>query len=195
MSNIKVVGINGSPRPKGNTHILLTYVLEEIAQHGIDVEIISLHDKNIMECSACYGCVTKQDKSCCLKDDDFASCFDSILNADGVIIGSPTYVAGITPKTKAFIDRATFVSRANNGLLKHKLGAAVVAARRAGVMNALDMINHMFLCSQMYVVGSSYWNIGFGKAIGDVEQDAEGIQTMKDLGQNMAWILKKICSA
>lgn len=192
MGNIKIVGINGSPRPKGNTYVLLNYVLEEIARCGIDVEIISLHDKNIEGCSACYECVAKPNERCCLKNDDFSVCFDSIINSHGFILGSPTYVAGITPKMKAFIDRATFVARANRGLLKHKLGAAIVVARRAGVMNAFDMINHMFLCSQMYVVGSSYWNVGFGKNIGDVEKDAESIQTMKDLGQNMAWLLKKI---
>jgi multimeric flavodoxin WrbA len=112
--------------------------------------------------------------------------------ADGILLGSPTYVADVTPEIKALMDRACLVSKANGGIFRHKVGAAVVAVRRAGAMHAFDALNHFFLISEMVVPGSSYWNIGYGLEPGDVEKDAEAIQTMKTLGQNMAWLLKKV---
>lgn len=191
MNKIKVIAINGSPRINGNTSILLRYVLSELEENGIATELVSLASKSIVGCNACNFCVKNQDKKC-VSNDFFNECFDKIVSSQAVILGSPTYVAGITPEMKALIDKATYVSRANGHLLKNKLGAAVVSVRRAGGIQAFDMINHMFLVTQMFVVGSSYWNIGYGKDIGDVEKDQDGITTMKDLGQNMAWLLKKM---
>jgi multimeric flavodoxin WrbA len=95
---------------------------------------------------------------------------------------------------KALIERAGFVCRANDELFKRKVGAAVVAVRRAGAIHAFDSINHFFLITQMIIPGSNYWNVGIGRDVGEVEADAEGIQTMKTLGQNMAWLLKKLCA-
>jgi multimeric flavodoxin WrbA len=115
-----------------------------------------------------------------------------MVEADGIILGSPTYVADVSPEIKALIDRACMVARANEGLFRRKAGAAVVAVRRAGAMHAFDALNHFFLISEMIIPGSSYWNIGIGREKGDVENDAEGIQTMKTLGRNMAWLLKRI---
>jgi multimeric flavodoxin WrbA len=112
--------------------------------------------------------------------------------ADGILLGSPTYVADITPEIKALIDRACLVSRANGSMFRRKVGAAVVAVRRAGAIHAFDALNHFFLISEMIIPGSSYWNIGMGREPGDVEKDEEGIQTMKTLGRNMAWLLKKV---
>jgi multimeric flavodoxin WrbA len=126
-------------------------------------------------------------------DDDIANaCVEKMINADGIIIGSPTYFAALTPETKALIDRCGMVTRANGDLLKYKAGAAVVAVRRAGAIHVFDTINHFFTISQMVIPGSSYWNIGIGRNVGDVEQDEEGIKTMRDLGANMAWLLKRI---
>jgi len=130
----------------------------------------------------------------CVVDNDFANeCIEKMLKADGIILGSPTYFADVTAETKALIDRAGYVARANSDMLQRKIGAAVVAVRRAGAIHAFDSINHFFLISQMIVPGSSYWNIGIGRAIGDVEQDEEGLETMRILGRNMAWLLKKTC--
>ena len=112
--------------------------------------------------------------------------------ANGIILGSPTYFSMMTSEMKALIDRSGFVGRANGDLFKRKVGAAVVAVRRAGGIPTFDAINHFFLISQMIVPGSSYWNVGIGLAKGDVEKDEEGLKTMDDLGKNMAWLLKKI---
>jgi multimeric flavodoxin WrbA len=111
--------------------------------------------------------------------------------ADGVLLGSPTYVTDVSPEIKALIDRACMVSGANGGIFRRKVGAGVVAVRRAGAMHALDTLNHFFLITEMIIPGSTYWNIGFGREIGEVEKDEEGIRTMKVLGRNMAWLLKK----
>jgi multimeric flavodoxin WrbA len=119
---------------------------------------------------------------------------EKMEKADGILLGSPTYVTDVSPEIKALMDRACLVSKANGGMFRHKVGAAVVAVRRAGAMHAFDTLNHFFLISEMIIPGSSYWNIGIGREIGEVEKDEEGIQTMKTLGQNMAWLLKKTAS-
>jgi multimeric flavodoxin WrbA len=115
-----------------------------------------------------------------------------MIEADAIILGLPVYYSDLTAGMKALIERAGFVSRANDELFKRKVGAAVVAVRRAGAIHAFDSINHFFFINQMIVPGSSYWNIGIGRDIGEVEGDVEGVQTMKTLGQNMAWLLKKL---
>jgi multimeric flavodoxin WrbA len=117
---------------------------------------------------------------------------EKMEQADGILLGSPTYVTDVSPEIKALIDRASLVSKANGSIFRRKVGAAVVAVRRAGAIHAFDTLNHFFLINEMIVPGSSYWNIGVGREIGDVERDEEGIQTMKILGQNMAWLLKKV---
>ena len=121
-------------------------------------------------------------------------CIEKMSEADGIIIGSPTYFADLTPETKALIDRAGFVAMANGYMFKRKVGAAVVAVRRAGAIHVFDSINHLFLISQMIIAGSSYWNIGMGLEERDVERDQEGLATMRTLGQNMGWLLKKIAT-
>jgi multimeric flavodoxin WrbA len=114
-----------------------------------------------------------------------------MMEADGIILGSPVYFSMMTSELKALIDRAFYVARANGDLFKRKVGAAVVAARRAGGIPTFDAINHFFLISQMVIPGSSYWNVGFGSKKGDVQIDEEGLKTMDDLGKNMAWLIKK----
>ncbi len=124
--------------------------------------------------------------------DDIANlCIGKMSEADGIILGSPTYFTDVTTEMKALIDRAGFVARANGEMFRRKVGAAVVAVRRAGSIHAFDTLNHFFLVSQMIVPGSSYWNVGIGRDKGEVEDDEEGIQTMRVLGENMAWLLKK----
>jgi len=188
----KVVAFNGSARKGGNTAILLGYVLKELEKEGIETELIELSGVKIHGCLACRRCSMKKDHRCAQTSDFGNTCIAKMEEADGILLGSPTYVADVTPEIKALMDRACLVSKANGGLFRRKVGAAVVAVRRAGAIHAFDALNHFFLISEMIVPGSSYWNIGIGLEPGDVEKDAEAIHTMKTLGQNMAWLLKKI---
>lgn len=189
---MKVIAFNGSARKDGNTAILIKHVFQELEKEGIETEMIQLAGKKIHGCIACYKCFENKDKHCSVKNDIVNECIEMMLDADGVILGSPTYVADITSEMKALIDRAGLVARANGDMFKRKVGAAVVAVRRAGSIHAFDSINHFFLIGQWIVPGSSYWNLGIGRNKGDVEDDIEGLETMKVLGQNMAWLLKKI---
>lgn len=188
---MKVVAFNGSARKNGNTAILLDFVLGELRQEGIKTEMIQLAGKNIHGCLACRRCFARKDGRCAQKGDDGNKLIDKMIEADGVLLGSPTYVTDVSPEIKALIDRACMVTRANENLLRRKVGAAVVAVRRAGATHAFDTLNHFFLISEMIVPGSSYWNIGIGREKGEVRTDAEGIETMKVLGRNMAWLLRK----
>jgi multimeric flavodoxin WrbA len=189
---MKVIAFNGSARKDGNTAILIGYVLRELEKEGIETELVQLSGKKIHGCLACRTCFARKDRRCAQKNDVGNECISKMEAADGVILGSPTYVADVSPEIKALIDRAGMVARANDNIFRRKVGAAVVAVRRAGAIHAFDTLNHFFLIGEMIVPGSSYWNIGIGREKGEVEQDAEGIQTMKVLGQNMAWLLKKI---
>ena len=189
---MKAIAFNGSARKDGNTALLVTYVLDELKDAGIEAEQVQLAGKHIQGCKACYKCFDNKDQHCIQKDDCVNECIEKMIDAEGIILASPTYFADISPELKALIDRAGSVAKANDGLLKRKIGAAVVAVRRAGSIHAFDSINHFFFISQMIVPGSSYWNMGIGRDKGDVGGDEEGVQTMKTLGQNMAWLLKKI---
>jgi multimeric flavodoxin WrbA len=188
---MKVIAFNGSARRNGNTAILIRKVFSELQDVGIETEMIQLAGKTIRGCTACRKCFDNKNQRCAIDDDCVNECIEKMLEADGIILASPTYFADVTAEMKALIDRAGYVARANPDMLKRKVGAAVVAARRAGSIHAFDTLNHFFLISQMIVPGSSYWNLGIGRAIGDVEQDEEGIETMRTLGRNMAWLLKK----
>ncbi len=189
---IKVVAFNGSARKDGNTAILLRYVMTELASEGIETELIQLSGMKIHGCRACNECSKNKDHRCGQKGDDGNALLEKMVAADGILLGSPTYFANISPEISALMDRACYVSRANGSLFRRKVGAAVVAVRRAGAVPAFDALNHFFFFSEMIVPGSSYWNVGIGREKGDVEQDEEGIRTMKTLGQNMAWLLKKL---
>jgi multimeric flavodoxin WrbA len=191
---MKVIAFNGSARKDGNTAILLRYVLRELVREGIETEMIQLSGKRIHGCLACRTCFARKDGRCAQKDDEGNALIDAMIQCDGILLGSPTYVTDVSPEMKSLIDRACMVTRANEGLLRRKVGAAVVAVRRAGAIHAFDTLNHFFLISEMIIPGSSYWNIGIGREKGEVESDAEGIQTMQVLGRNMAWLLKKIHS-
>lgn len=191
---MKVVAFNGSPRKEGNTASLIKYVLAELEKEGIETEAVQVGGKRIHGCTACGKCYEKIDKKCINDKDIVNECIEKMIEADGIILASPTYFADLTPELKALIDRAGSVAKANNEMFKHKVGAAVVAVRRAGSIHVFDSINHFFTISQMIIPGSSYWNMGIGLAEGDVEKDEEGIQTMQTLGQNMAWLLKKLNS-
>jgi multimeric flavodoxin WrbA len=191
---MKVTAFNGSPRKDGNTSLLIGHAFSELEKEGIKTELVQVGGTKIRGCIACYQCFARKDLRCAVTDDIANSCVEKMLESDGIIIGSPTYFAALTPETKALIDRCGMVSRANGDMLKRKAGAAVVAVRRGGAINVFDTINHFFTIGQMIIPGSSYWNIGVGRNIGDVEQDEEGLKTMRDLGANMAWLLKRIAA-
>lgn len=189
---MKVIGFNGSARKDGNTAVMINCVLDQLKTKGIDTELFQFSGKAISGCKACYGCFKNKDQRCTVDDDVFNECFEKMIDADGMILGSPTYFADVSPEMKSLIDRGGYVARANGNLLKRKVGAAVVVARRAGSIHAFDTINHLFLHAQMIIPGSSYWNLGFGREKGEVAKDEEAMRVMKTLGENMAWLLKKI---
>lgn len=189
---MKVVAFNGSPHKKGNTSILIGHVFEELEKEGIKTELVQLSDKKLRGCIACFKCLENLDKRCAVKNDGMNECIEKMIDADGIIFGSPTYFSNITAEMKALIDRAGMVATVNGYLLQKKVGAGVVAARRAGGVFAFDALNHFFLYHQMIVPGSCYWNVGMGLGPGEAENDEEGINIMKVLGQNMAWLLKKL---
>ncbi len=189
---MKVVAFNGSARKDGNTAILIRKVFAELEAAGIETELVQMAGKKIRGCTACGKCYENKDKKCVVDNDILNECIEKMVEADGIILGSPTYFADVSTEMKALIDRAGFVARANSDMFQRKPGAAVVAVRRAGAIHVFDSINHFFLISQMIVPGSFYWNVGYGRTPGEVEQDSEGLETMQILGRNMAWLLKKI---
>ncbi len=188
---MKVIAFNGSARKDGNTAVLIKQVFSELEKQDIETEMKQFSGQIIRGCIACYKCFDNKDQRCSLKDDVVNDCIEKMLQADGIILASPTYFADVSSELKALIDRAGLVAKANGDMFKHKAGAAIVAVRRGGSIHAYDSINHFFLISQMIIPGSSYWNIGIGRKIGDVEKDEEGLETMATLGRNMAWLLKK----
>ncbi len=189
---IKVVAFNGSPRKEGNTTILLNIVLEELKKEEIDTELVQLSGQVLSGCRACYKCRENQDQRCAITNDNLNDYISKMIGAHGILLGSPTYISDMSANMKALIERATIVSRSNGDLFKKKVGAAVVSVRRAGSNHVLSSINYFFLINQMIIPGSSYWNMAIGRNPGEVRDDQEGIQTMRTLGQNMAWLLKKI---
>jgi multimeric flavodoxin WrbA len=191
---MKVVAFNGSARKNGNTAILVNHVFRELEKEGIETELIQLAGKKIRGCIACNKCFENKDQRCSVTHDVLNSCIEKMIETDGIILASPTYFANISTELKALIDRSGMTSIANGGMFKRKVGAAVVAVRRGGSIHAFNAINHFFFIGQMIVPGSTYWNMGFGLDKGDVEKDEEGLLTMKVLGENMAWLLKKIHS-
>lgn len=185
---MKVIGINGSARKDGNTAILMERVLKELAGEGIEVELIQLAGQIIEPCKACWACAGRG--NCMHSKDCFREVFEKIKGADGILLGSSVYSANVSANMQAFLERAAVVGDMNPGLFTHKVGAAVAAARRGGALQAVDAMNHFFLNHEMFVVGSTYWNIAYGRMPGEVEQDHEGLANMANLGQNMAYLLK-----
>jgi multimeric flavodoxin WrbA len=189
---MKVLAINCSPRKGGNTEILLREVFKSLEKENIKTEMFQIGGEKVKGCVACMKCKKKRDGFCHQKNDLINECIKKMLKADAIIIGSPVYFADITADAKALIEVAGYALRAAGNPLKRKPAAAVIAVRRAGALHSLHSINSFFLINEMIVVGSSYWNLGIGREKGDVLKDEEGIKTMRVLGENMAWLLKKI---
>lgn len=189
---MKVVAFNGSARKGGNTAEMIKAALKPLEAAGIETELVELAGKKVRGCIACQKCWEKKNRRCVVDNDFVNECIEKMVEADGIILGSPTYFANITTEMKALIDRAGFVAHANGGMFRRKVGASVAVARRGGAIHTFNSLNHFFFISEMVVPGSNYWNMGFGLEKGDVTEDAEGMGTMATLGENMAWLLNKL---
>jgi multimeric flavodoxin WrbA len=187
---MKTLAISGSPRPRGNTYALLQEALKVLAQHGMDTEYISLHGKTILGCKACLKCA--KDKNRCAQEDDFMPIFTAMAQADGIIVGSPVYFGSATPELMALLDRAGYVARQGDNHFRRKVGSPIVVARRAGVNFTYAQLHFWYVIMGMYVPGSSYWPIAYGLKPGDVSSDAEGLKTVHDLMDNMAFLMEKL---
>jgi multimeric flavodoxin WrbA len=187
---MKVVAINGSPRPAGNCAMALGRVGERLGGRGIGFEVIQVGDKAMRGCMACGACFKRQDGRCAFGADGLDAAVEAMAAADGIILASPVHYSGVGGTMKSFLDRAFYVAGANGGLFRHKVGAALVAVRRSGGSSALDCLNHYLSYSEMIVATSNYWNIVHGRQVGEMEQDAEGVQTVELLADNLAWILE-----
>jgi multimeric flavodoxin WrbA len=189
---MKVVAFNGSPRKDGNTFIALNIVLDELKKEGIQTEIFQIGSENIKGCNVCLICKKNMDGFCAIKSDSVNQALSEIYGSEGFIIGSPTYFGSLTPEAKAFIDRVGYCSRAGGSMLKRKVAAGIAIARRAGSVSVCHQINNLFLLGQCIIPASTYWNIGIAREKGEIMEDKEGVETFKILGQNMAWLLKKL---
>lgn len=189
---MKVLAFNGSSRRHGNTAGSLNTVIAELETDGIETEIIHVGKENIHGCVACFTCAKKKNERCAFEDDPVNEWIQKMKAADGILLGSPVHFSGVAGAMKCFLDRAFFVISVNNGMMRHKVGAAVAAVRRSGGVCTMDSLNHYLLYSEMMIPGSNYWNVAYGMNPGEMEQDGEGKQIMSVLGKNMAWLMKLI---
>ncbi len=187
---MKVLAINGSARKNGNTDILINRILEKLNDAGIESESVQFADNIVAPCKACFACGGEE--NCIHQRDIFHDLFEKMKGADGIILGSPVYSANVSANMQAFLERAAVVCDMNPGLLTHKVGACVVSGRRGGALNTVDTMNHFFLNHEMFIVGSTYWNMAYGQMPGDVLKDQEALSNMDNLAENMIWLLKKI---
>ncbi|WP_273266533.1 flavodoxin family protein [Flexistipes sinusarabici] len=189
---MKVFALNASPRKDGNTALLINKIFSTLNKYNIETEMYQLAGETLRGCTACRTCFEKKNMQCVFKNDCLNEIVQKTAEADGIIFGSPTYFADVTAEMKAIIDRLGYVNKANGNFLKRKVGAGVSAVRRGGANRVFDTFNHFFLINEMIVPGSIYWNFAFGRNVGEVENDEEGMRTMEALGENIAWIMKKI---
>lgn len=187
---MNVVAFNGSPRRDGNTWYALRMVLTELEREGIETEIVTVGDKAVRGCIACGMCAKNRNECCVLPGDPVNEWIQKMKKADGILLGSPVHYAAMSGAMKSFLDRAFYVAGANGGLFRHKAGASVVAVRRSGGVPTFEQLNNFLMYGEMLIPTSNYWNVIHGRSPGEVEQDLEGVQIMRVLGKNMAWLLK-----
>jgi len=190
--DMKVVAFNGSPNKEGNTWHALQMVTTELEQAGIETEIVHVGNKVIRGCTACGMCFKNRNEQCVLPGDAVNEWIQKMKAADGIILSSPVHYSAIAGTMKSFLDRAFYVTGVNDGMLRHKVGAAVVAVRRSGGVTTFDQLNNFITYAEMLLPTSNYWNVIHGRSPGEVSQDAEGVQIMRVLGKNMAWLLKLV---
>ena len=189
---MKVVAINGSPKRNGNTALALDAISEVLEAEGIRAERMDVGGERLHGCSGCGACRQKANRKCRLDDDGLNDRLETLFAADGIILGSPVYYAGINGALKSFLDRAFFVAGANGSLFRHKAGASLVAVRRAGAATALDQLNKYLSICEMFIATGNYWSMVYGRAPGEAAGDAEGMQCARVLGANLAWLLKAV---
>ena len=189
---MKVVAFNGSPNKNGNTWHAIKMVTDELEKEGIATEIIHVGNKAVRGCLACGQCVKKKNEQCIQSEDPVNEWIQLMKEADGILIGSPVHYSAIAGTMKSFLDRAFYVSGVNGSLLRHKVGAAVVAVRRSGGLPTFNQLNNFLCYSEMLLPSSNYWNVIHGTRPGEATQDEEGKQIMRTLGRNMAWLMKLV---
>jgi multimeric flavodoxin WrbA len=189
---MKALAFNGSPNKEGNTWHAIKMVAAEMEKEGIETEIVHVGNKAIRGCIACGQCVINKNEQCVLPGDEVNEWIQKMKQADGLILGSPVHYAAMGGAMKSFLDRAFYVISVNDGMLRHKVGASVVAVRRSGGLPTFDQLNNYLCYSEMLIPTSNYWNVIHGARPGEVTQDAEGVQIMRVLGRNMAWLMKLV---
>lgn len=189
---MKVVAFNGSPKKEGNTYQAIKIVADELEKEGIDIEVVHVGNKMIRGCIACNQCAKNKNEKCAIQNDEVNEWIQKMKDADGVIFGSPVHYSSIAATMKAFLDRAFYVASSNNGMLRHKVGTTVVAVRRSGGVTTFDQLNNYINYSEMVIPTSNYWNVIHGTSPGEALEDEEGVQIMRVLGKNMAWLLKLV---
>lgn len=181
---MKVLMLNGSPKENGNTYNALLEIGKQLEKEGIDYEIFQIGGKPIRDCIGCGQC---SEQGCVFTDDAVNEFVCKAKEADGFVFGTPVYYAHPSGRILSFLDRAFY---SGSRYFAHKPGASVAVARRGGTSASFDVLNKYFGISQMPVAGSTYWNIAHGRVPGEVTQDEEGMQTMRNLARNMAWMIK-----
>ncbi|MBB6216080.1 multimeric flavodoxin WrbA [Anaerosolibacter carboniphilus] len=189
---MKVVAFNGSPNKEGNTYHAIKIVADELRKEGIETEVIHVGNKSIRGCIACNQCVKNKNEKCVLQGDEVNEWIQKMKEADGIILGSPVHYSSLGATMKSFLDRAFYVTSINDGMLRHKVGASVVAVRRSGGLPTFDQLNNYINYSEMLIPTSNYWNVIHGARPGEALQDEEGVQIMRVLGKNMAWLMKLV---
>ncbi|GAA0778787.1 flavodoxin family protein [Clostridium subterminale] len=189
---MKVVAFNGSPKKDGNTYKSIEIVAKELEKENIEVEIIHVGNKVIRGCLACGGCSRNKNEKCVIDKDEVNEWIVKMKEADGIILGSPVHYSAIAGTMKSFLDRAFLVTSVNDSMLRHKVGASVVAVRRSGGVPVFDQLNNYINYSEMLMPTSNYWNVAYGRTENEVLQDSEGMQIMRVLGKNMAWLMKLV---
>ncbi|OEU61174.1 MAG: FMN reductase [Desulfuromonadales bacterium C00003094] len=189
---MKMIAFNGSPNKEGNTFQAISMVAAELIIEGIETEIVQVGNQAIRGCTACNQCIKNRNERCVLPGDDVNDWIEKMKHADGIILGSPVHFSAIGGAMKSFLDRAFYVAGFNNSMLRHKVGAAVVAVRRSGGLPTFDQLNNFLCYAEMLIPTSNYWNVIHGTRPGEVTQDAEGVQIMRVLGKNMAYLMKLV---
>lgn len=189
---MKVIAFNGSPNKAGNTFHAINMIAAELVREGIETEIIHVGNQAISGCTACGQCIKNKNEQCVLPGDNVNEWIEKMKLADGIILGSPVHFSAIGGAMKSFLDRAFFVAGVNNSMLRHKVGASVVAVRRSGGLPAFNQLNNFLCYAEMLIPTSNYWNVIHGFRPGEVTQDAEGVQIMRVLGKNMAYLMKLV---
>ncbi len=188
---MKTLLINGSPRPNGNTRLIVERCANKLEEQGIETEIVQLGSGDTHGCTGCMMCLKNKDKECVIKD-DVNECIKKMVEADAIIIGSPTYFANVSSEVKALIDRAGMVGRVNGFIYDKKIGAPLVAVCNGGALPVGDAINRLFQINKMIIPCSTYWNFAVGLKPGEAANDSRGMANVDDLADSVAWLLKKI---